>query len=133
MNVRPCLHGGGDVSYGYCAIYSDADGYTAVRICGEALLGPGTWRMAAAGPNTDGTREYLYVREARWLSGRPVAVQYSPEGPLNHRSLRVTLWVHDVATRSIYTVTGLDPSLRRSNVEGVIAIARSLFESPDPP
>ena len=122
--------GGLDVSYGYCAIYSDADGYTAVRICGEALRGQGTWRMVAAGQNTDGTREY--VSEARWISGRPAAVQYSPAGPLNHRTLEVRIWVHDVATQSIYAVIGENPSLLGSNAEGVIAIARSLFEHPPP-
>ena len=125
--------GGLDVSYGYCAIYSDADGYTAVKICGEALFGPGTWQMGAAGPNTDGTREYVYVREARRISGRPAAVQYSPEGPLQHRSLRVTVWVHDLATQSIYIVTGLDPSLRGSNVENAVTIASSLFEGRSSP
>ena len=120
--------GGLNVSHGYCAFYEDVDGWAAVEICGEALLGPGTWRMSSAGPNTDGTREYLYVREARWFSGRPAAVRYSPEGPLHHRSLSVRVWVHDVATQSIYTVVGVHRTLLGSNVEDVIAIAHSLFE-----
>ncbi len=123
--------GGLDVNYGYCATYSDADGYTAVRICGEALLGPGTWRMAAAGRSTDGTREY--VRETRWISGRPATVQYSPEGPLHTPTIRVLVRVHDVATQSIYSVIGLDPSLRGSNTDAVLAITRSLFEPPYAP
>ena len=122
--------GGLNVSHGYCAFYEDVDGWAAVEICGEALLGPGTWRISSAGPNTDGTREYLYVREARWFSGRPAAVRYSPEGPLHHRSLSVKVWVHDVATQSIYTVVGVHRTLLGSNVEDVIAIARSLFEGP---
>ena len=127
---RLAFTGGLDVNYGYCAAYDAADGYLNVEICGEALRGLGKLRMAAAGPNTDGTREYLYVRETRWISGRPAVVQYSPAGPLNHRTLEVRVWVHDVATQSIYTVIGVDPGLRGSNAEGVIAIARSLFEHP---
>ena len=125
--------GGLNVSHGYCAFYEDVDGWAAVEICGEALLGPGTWRMSSAGPNTDGTREYLYVREARWFSGRPAAVRYSPEGPLHHRSLSVRVWVHDVATQSIYTVVGVHRTLLGSNVEDVIAIAHSLFEGTNRP
>ena len=125
--------GGLNVSHGYCAFYEDVDGWAAVEICGEALLGPGTWRMSSAGPNTDGTREYLYVREARWFSGRPAAVRYSPEGPLHHRSLSVRVWVHDVATQSIYTVVGVHRTLLGSNVEDVIAIAESLFTPAPPP
>ena len=128
---RLAYAGGLEVSYGYCAAYDATDGYLNVEICGEALLGSGPWGMAAAGQNTDGTREY--VSETRRISGRPVVVHYSPAGPLNHRTLSVRVWVHDVATQTVYTVIGLDPSLRGSNVEAVIAIARSLFEPPNPP
>ena len=123
--------GGRRVSYGYCAFYYAADGYLNVEICGEALSGTGTWGFAAAGRNTPGTREY--VGEARWISGRPAEVEYSPEGPLHHPTMEVRVRVHDAATQSLYTAVGVDPSLLGSNVEGVIAIARSLFESPNPP
>ena len=118
------------VSYGYCALYEDADGWAAVRICGEALFGPGTWGLAAAERNTDGTRES--VSETRWISGRPAAVQYSPEGPNHYPGSSVRVQVHDVVTQSIYTVIGEHRTLRGRNAEGVIAIARSLFESPNP-
>ena len=123
--------GGIEFSYGYCASYKDADGYAAVEICGQALLGPGTWGLDAAGRNTPGTIEY--VSEARWISGRPAAVRYSLEGPLAARSLRVLVMVHDMTTQSIYTVMGLHRTLRGSNVDAGIAIARSLFEPPNPP
>ena len=63
--------------------------------------------MTAAGQNIDGTREY--VSEARWISGRPAVVQYSPEGPNHHRTTRVVVRVHDVATQSIYAVTETAP------------------------
>ena len=127
---RLAFTGGLDVNYGYCAAYDAADGYLNVEICGEALLGLGTWGMVAAGQNTDGTIEY--ASETRWISGRPAVIEYSPEGPLHDRAMSGRVWVHDVATQSIYTVIGVDPSLRGSNVEGVIAIARSLFEHPPP-
>ena len=122
--------GGLAVSYGYCALYEDADGWAAVRICGEALFGPGTWGMVAAGRSTDGTCEY--VSEARWISGRPAVVRYSPEGPNHYPGSSVRVRVHDVAPQSIYSLVGKHRTLRGSNAEGVIAIARSLFESPNP-
>ena len=130
---RYAFTGGLDVNYGYCAFYDAADGFLNVRICGEALLGLGTRRMAASWL-TDGGSYGMRAgaRETRWISGRPAVVQYSPEGPNHYPVSSVRVWVHDVATQSIYTVIGEDPSLLGSNAEGVIAIARSLFEHPPP-
>ena len=130
---RLAFTGGLDVNYGYCAFYEDADGWLAVEICGEALLGPGTWGMVASWL-TDGGSYGMRAgaSETRWISGRPAVVQYSPEGPNHHRATSVRVRVHDVATQSIYTVVGQHRTLLGSNAEDVIAIARSLFERPPP-
>ena len=126
--------GGMEIYYGYCATYAAADGYVDVKICATALWGTGTWQEDASwltDAGSDGLR--AGARETRWISGRPALVQYSPQGPGHHPAGAVWVWVYDAATQSIYTVMGLDPSLRGSNTQGVIAIAGRLFESPNPP
>ena len=60
-------------------------------------------------------------------------VQYSPEGPLHNPYVRGMVPLDDPATDRIYSVIGFDLTLRSNNAEGVIAIAPSLFESPNPP
>ena len=124
--------GGHHVSYGYCASYYADDGFLNVEICGEALSVTGTWGWYAVAQDDPDATTRQAVGETRVISGRPAVVMYSPEGPLHHPRTIVRVRVYDPGTDSLYTVNGVDPSLLGSNVEGVIAIARSLFEPPNP-
>ena len=123
--------GGTLVTYGYCASYAAADGFLNVEVCGEALLGPSTRAVDASWLTDAGSYGMRAgVRETRVIAGRPAVVQYSPEGPHHYAASSMRVYVHDVATQSMYTVIGIDPGLRGANVDALIAIARSLFEHP---
>ena len=57
---------------------------------------------------------------------------YSPPGPNHDPLFPLTVWIYDPATQTEYAVYGYTRSLLGGNVDAVIAIARSLFESPNP-
>ena len=79
------------------------------------------------------THDKLSVHETRLIAGRPAIVRYSLLGP-NHKPLGgVVVWVYDAATESQYSMYGEALSLSGANVDALIAIARSLFEPPNPP
>ncbi len=112
-------------SYGYCSRYTNAEGYGGVDICGYYATTTGKIQEASWS-NGRG------VAEARTINGRAAVVLYSPQGPNHERLSAVKVWVHDAETESTYWIGGGDISLRGSNVDAAIAIARSLFESPNP-
>ena len=121
-------------SLGYCATYVDTDGYLTLRICGDYAVGR-RWAEEASwlahGENPGERRQGVY--ETRIIAGRPALVQYSPLG-LHHDCFgSVRVWIYDPATESQYGIRGSDPSLRGANADGVLAIARSLFEPPNAP
>ena len=69
--------------------------------------------------------------ETRSIAGRPARVAYSPPGPSHDDLFPLTVWIYDPSTEAEYAVLGKAKSLRGSNVDAVIAIARSLFEEAD--
>ena len=75
----------------------------------------------------------LGVRETRVIAGRPAQVIYSPPGPGNFSFFPVSVWVFDPAAESVHVLHGYTKSLLGSNVDAVIAIARSLFAPPNAP
>ena len=111
-----------DPTYGYCALWAQARGYEGVEICG---LYPTIRDYVEEAPLGG-------VYETRMIAGRPARVVFSPAGPNYNPYVSVVVWVYDGAAEALYVVRGLDGSLRGSNVDAVIAIARSLFESPNP-
>ena len=116
--------------YGYKASYrSPAGGGVGLRIVGEHAVGRGWPRNAAWRPNGDD----LGVTETRVIAGRPAQVIYGPLGPGHDPLFPIKVWIFDPATESRYTVHALTKNLLGANVDGVIAIARSLFEPPNPP
>ena len=113
----------GDVTsppYGYCAQWTTADSYAGVEICGGHMS-----RRVAPGAASN---EHGVVYETRVIAGRPALARYVPAGPGRSTTLSVIVWVYDADTQCMYTVTGHALSLSGSNVDPVIAIARSLFE-----
>ncbi len=68
------------------------------------------------------------ARETRVIAGRPAIVIYSPPGPSYDAWFPLTVWIYDAAAEAIYTIRGENTNLTGSNVDRVIAIARSLFE-----
>ena len=108
--------------YGYCATWLNDRGYLGVEICGEFRTAHGLpdetpWHGGRGG-----------VIETRVIAGYPALVHYSPRGPNHNRHLGIWVRVYVPETGAVYTVDGYDWSLRGSNVDAVIAIARSLFE-----
>ena len=71
------------------------------------------------------------ARETRVIAGRPAVVIYSPLGPSHDDLFPVAVWVYDPASEATYEIWGLNTG--GSNIEGVITIARSLFEPPVQP
>ena len=114
-----------DPTYGYCALWSQAQGYDGVEICG---LYPTKRVLTEESSWGDGRG----VNETRTIAGRPARVEYSPAGPNYNGYVAVRVLVYDAATEALYVIRGLDGSLRGSNIEAVLAIARSLFEPPNP-
>ena len=113
-----------DPPFGYTADYLTPDGWSGVTINGyyKANRRWGAW-------SSDGRGE---VTETRTIAGLPARVRYSPPGPNHSPTYPIRVWVFDPATDVEYAVQGSTSSLSGANVEDVIAIARSLFESPNP-
>ena len=114
--------------FGYCADYRNVDAYVAVEICGfyvrDALVRPveATWSEGRGAAAT------------RVVNGRPVVVVYSPPGPNQARHGGISALIYDRPTRTAYWINGSDRSLRQSSdIDAVLAILGSLFESPNPP
>ena len=110
-----------DPPYGYCAWWATNRGYGGVEICGGFYLGRGQpWESSRNAGRA--------VVETRMIAGRPAIVVYSPAGPNHNRYRVIEAWVYDPAPDAVYNVMGFDGTLNGSNVNAVIAIARSLFE-----
>ena len=123
-----------DPGYGYTAEYVSADGSSAFRL--QAYHAGARYRPREAswrtGPKPGGVANGLAAAETRVIAGRPAYVIYSPPGP-NHSQFSVTtLWVYDAATESEYKLIGTYRSLRGARIDNLIALARSLFEPPNP-
>ena len=113
--------------YGYRAYYRSPQGGIGLEITASHLGSSGWVREAAQRPNAGAN---LTVTETRVIAGRPAQVFYSPPGPTSDPRGHTLLWVYDPATQSIYELYGLNTSLSGSNIDALIAIARSLFENP---
>ena len=119
----------GDVSgpvYGYWAQFATERG-------GAAFTISGYYADYRGHPEKASWRSGRGVRETRTIAGRPVRVMYSPPGPSHEDLFPVTVWIYDPATQTEYAILGKTKSLRGSNVDAVIAIARSLFEGTGEP
>ena len=113
-----------DPPYGYCAGWANDRGYRGIEICGGFYLGRDR-------PRESSKRNGSVVVETRVIAGRLAIVEYSPVGP-NHNSYTIVrVLVSDPIPDAVYHVRGLDWTLNGSNVDAVIAIARSLFEGAD--
>ena len=71
--------------------------------------------------------QYAVQRELRTVDGRPALLIYSPTGPNHDEGYPISIWIFDDATGIQYRVSSHTPELRGSNIEPVIAIARSLL------
>ena len=119
-----------DPPHGYCASWATAGGYGGVEICGGFDLSQGYPRESswhAGGPGG--------IVETRMIDGRSSFVMYSPAGPKHNRYYSIRVRIYDPISDATYLVRGLDwtLALNGSNVDAVIAIARSLFEEADAP
>ena len=111
-----------DPPYGYCAFWANDRGYRGVGICGGFHPSPdqpveSSWHGGRGG-----------VVETRMIAGRPAFVVYSPAGPNHNRYYSIQVWIYDPMTAAAYDVNGYDWTLNGSNIDAVIAIARSLFD-----
>ena len=121
-------------NYGYCSYWGTevrdwasgpARRYDAFDVCGYFAAGRGQVLDAS-------WLEDEMARETRVIAGRPAVVIFSPLGPKHDRTAFIHVDIYDASTKARYKFIGLDYTLYGSNVEGAIAIARSLFESPNP-
>ncbi len=119
---------------GYCAAYSNARGFGAVTICGDYATDQRFSKNASwLAQGLESGEQLRGVYETRVIAGRPARVTYSPPGT-NHDPLAgIDVWIYDPPTEREYHIIGWTGSLRGANVDAVIAIARSLFEPPNPP
>ena len=119
-------HTHGDcVTYGYCAIFKNADGRIAFEISGGYAVNRGFPVVASWSPNGND----LIVREARVIAGRPAIVRYSPPGP-TYNYADLVVHVYDPAAQAAYRLKAHAGSLPGSEIDTLIAIAASLFENP---
>ena len=109
---------------GVTATYVDAAGYLALEVQISQLNVLGVdW-----GATTIDSQ--VLIVETRTVVGRPAYVEYSPN---DNRIYSTLVRIHDESTGIEYLVIGIAPSLRGRAIDATIEIARSLFESPNPP
>ena len=115
-----------DPTYGYSAWYRNEHGEAGVEIL------VGYWARAQYPWPFPVWADTTLVREARIIDGHHALVEYSPLGPRHEpdRLPRVSLFNEE--TRMAYLVIAWDPRLAGSDPTATIAIARSLFEPPNP-
>ncbi len=113
-----------DPIYGYSATYRGAESDVTIWAYHAAYRGA---------PEETSWLDGRGVYETRIIAGRPAAVMYSPADTNYDPLFPVTVWVYDPATEALYWVLGENKRLLGSNVDAVIAIARSLFEPPNAP
>ena len=119
----------GDVSgptYGYWATFASERGGYGVTI-------EGYYADYRGHPEESSWLNARGALETRIIAGRPATVAYSPPGPNHDDLFAVTVWIYDSSTEAEYMILGEVKSLRGSNVDAVVAIARSLFEETDAP
>ena len=119
----------GDVgapTYGYWAVFAAERGGHGVTIFGY-------YADYRGHPEEASWRNARGAFETRTIAGRPARVAYSPPGPSHDDFFPVTVWIFDPSTEAEYVVLGNVKSLRGSNADALIAIARSLFKGPDAP
>ena len=120
-------------SYGYCSYWATEERdwtdpptrWDAFDLCGyytgaSGLLSDASWL------------EGKLARETRVIAGRPAVIDFSPLGPKHDEYAPIDVRIYDAATGSVYWFIGWDYTLYGSNVAGAIAIARGLFEGPNP-
>ena len=83
--------------FGYCAAWSNAEGYWGVRVCVKG----GGWRPW----HLDATQlNGVILSEPRVIDGRPAIVQYAPRSEIyGERNYPVTVWIFDTETGIVYT------------------------------
>ena len=122
----------GDPLHGYCARWNNERGYPGVEICGYYITGTVGGFPASSTWPLEGDPIGQNVHETRVISGRPAVVDYSQRGPLFNDFAEVEVHVYDTATGIAYLIWGQGPLLLGDSVDAGIAIARSLFEPPNP-
>ena len=110
--------------FGYCAAWSNAQGYGGVRVCARGG-GSRPWHLSSTPLNG------VLFSEPRVIDGRPAIVQYAPLP--RDEIYNVSVWIFDAETGIEYSVVGLDHTLRGSNTEAAVAIARSLLPTAGAP
>ena len=125
--IRASSGGLGDPVYGYCASFrkgaTGADGV--VDVCASHASG-------RINPSSTEDRFGATV-DVRIINGYPALGYYFPPTSSNWfdgAPIRVT--IYDAAAESVYRIEGFTESMRGSNVEAVLEVARSLFASPPP-
>ncbi len=114
---------GMDGQYGYWAHYAPPGGGYGVNVVIRYIDYLPIWEPSSSTAST-------LIQEMRFIDGRPAVVEYSPPGSGTPSSPYVA--IYDEATGMLYEVIGQAPSLRQAGVDAVIAIARSLYQSPAP-
>ncbi len=111
---------------GYCADYLEENGYFGATICVRIpIYRPDYAPVLVA----NGSEAF----EARMIGGYVARVRYSPQGAAYDRLLTIVVQIFDADTGIEYEVAGHDPNLKGSNVDSVIAIARSLLPTDGAP
>ena len=112
--------------YGYCARLSLADrAVGVVEVCASHAAG-------RANPSRTKDRFGATV-EVRVVNGYAALVSYFPRTSSNWSRLSpIEATVYNAAAESVHTIVGWSESLSGSNVGAVLAVARSLFEPPNP-
>ena len=109
---------------GVIAEYVDADGVLAIAMGVTDAITIGQTMGSLTYDHT------ILTIETRIIDGHPAVVIYSLVENALHGT-RVT--IYDETTGLAYGVDGYHPTLRGTNIDATIAIARSLFEPPNAP
>ena len=108
---------------GINATYVGAGGHLALEIQVKYLSKTREWGFSPVNPQT-------LIFETRVIDGHPAFVEYSPA---NNPAISTLVRIYDPATEIEYLVLGHDETLRGSNIDAVIEIARGLLAAAPSP
>ena len=112
--------------YGFTAYYGNTEVHEAVEIVVGHLMQTPEHVVALSG------REL--IRELRVIDGHPAVIKYTPvENRRPGLGLPTSVMILDRDAQIEYYVRGFDESLRGSNIDATIEIARSLLQPSDRP
>ena len=131
---------------GFCSVYlteplqfpDGKERQKGIEVCGAYNIVRKFAQKASFYADQGASPDGLIVRETRVIAGRPAVILWSPPGPNYLWNADVRIYIDDPKTETSYSITVAAPHRSdlaadgNAKLEKAIALATSLFESPNP-